>query len=230
MSFMVVNAAMVLVQFATTSHEWHRWEFVSLLMAGAVSSRLKVKLPGLNGNMSVNLPFIFIAITQLSLAEAVMVAFISVFVQSIPEEPQKFVPMHVVFNVSNAIVAAGLGWNAFHFASATQLQVAALTLACATHLLACTVPVAMVISLAENRQMFRTWNDIFHLSFPYYVASAGVTSIVAGVGGHATWPTLLGVACVMFVVYRSYRVYFSTMQKAQTEQVPALAKAAAAAQ
>ena len=197
----------MLAQSVAGPREWHRWEFLGLALAGSISSRLKVKLPGLNGNMSVNLPFIFLAMTQLSIAEALAVAGLSVLVQSIPTAPHKFVPVHVLFNVSTALVAAGLGWNTFRLASAAGLSLpVTLALACAAHLLVSTVSVATIISLAENRRWFRTGSDIFHLSFPYYLASTGVASITTGVGHHASWPTLLGVACVMFVTYRSYRL------------------------
>ena len=54
--------------------------------------------------------------------------------------------------------------------------------------------------------------NIVQLSFPYYLASTGLVAIAAGVGDHTSWPTLLGVTCVMFVTYRSYRLYFSAMR------------------
>jgi hypothetical protein len=211
--FMALGAAMMLVQVASGTQDWHSGEFLGLLVAGAVSSRLKVKLPGLDGNMSVNLPFIFIAITRLSVGEALLVALVSVFIQSIPQGPHKFVPMQVLFNLSTALVAAGLGWHSFRFLLDSHLNVAAaLVLSCATHFLVSTVPVAVILSLVDNRHAVRTWMSIFQLSFPYYLASTGLVSIAAGVGGHTSWPTLLGVSCVMFVTYRSYRLYFNAMR------------------
>ena len=211
--FMALSAAMVLVQAASATHDWHRREFLGLVIAGAVSSRLKVKFPGLNGNMSVNLPFIFIAMTQLSVGEALLVALVSVFIQSIPQAPHKFVPVQVLFNLSTALVAAGLGWHAFRFVLESHLNVpAALALSCATHFLVSTVPVAVILSLVDNRPAVRTWMNIVQLSFPYYLASTGLVSIAAGVGGHTGWPTLLGVTCIMFVTYRSYRLYFGAVR------------------
>jgi hypothetical protein len=82
---------------------------------------------------------------------------------------------------------------------------------CAVYFFASTIPVAMIISLSENRKAFRTWSDIVHLSFPYYVASTGLASIAAAIGGNASWPMLVGMSLVMFVTYRSYRVYFAVV-------------------
>jgi hypothetical protein len=211
--FMARSAAMILVQVASGTHDWHRREFLGLVIAGAVSSRLKVKFPGLNGNMSVNLPFIFIAMTQLSVGEALLVALVSVFIQSIPQALHKFVPVQVLFNLSTALVAAGLGWHAFRFVLDSHRNVpAALALSCATHFLVSTVPVAVILSLVDKRPAIRTWINIVQLSFPYYLASTGLVSIAAGVGDHTGWPTLLGVTCIMFVTYRSYRLYFGAVR------------------
>lgn len=226
--FMALNAALVLFQSVSAHQQWHFWEFLGLALAGAASSRFKVKLPGVNGNMSVNLPFIFIAMTQLSVCEALAVAAISVFVQGIPKAPHKFVPVQALFNVSTAVVAAGLGWYAFSLAFVSHRSVAgSLVLACATHLLASTVPVAVIIALTDNRRLFRTWVNIVELSFPYCLASTGLASIAAGVGGHTNWPMLVGIACVMFVTYRSYRLYFAAMRDSQGTE-PARVNAAAA--
>ena len=229
-AFMALSAAVMLVQSVIGTQQWHRGEFLGLLVVGAISSRLKVKFPGVNGSMSVNLPFIFIAMTQLSIGEALVVASVSVFIQIIPKAPHKFVAVQALFNLSTAVVAAGLGWHAFQFGYASHLNLAAsLAWSCAVHLLAGTVPVALVISLTDHRPAFRTWSDIFHLSFPYYLASTGLASIAAGVGGHISWPMLVGIACVMFVTYRSYRMYFNAMRNEPIEQIPQTAKAAAAA-
>src|SRR6476620_5087227 len=99
---------------AIVIHGSHSWEFLSLILIAGLTSRLKIKLPGLNGNMSVSLPFILIAMTQLSLPEALAVAASSIFIQSIPRAPHKFKPAQVLFNVSTGLVAAELGWQTFH--------------------------------------------------------------------------------------------------------------------
>ena len=207
--FTGICASAILIHGLFTIHGWHSWEFLSLLLVAALTSRLKIKLPGLNGNMSVSLPFILIAMTQLSLPEALAVAASSIFVQSVPRGPHKFRPVQVLFNVSTGLVAAELGWQAFHRGSALHFNPALpLLLGCAAYFFASTIPVAVIISLTENRKAFLTWSEIVHLSFPYYVASTGLASIAAAIGGHANWPMLVGMSLVMFVTYRSYRVYF----------------------
>ena len=43
------------------SHVPHTYVALAVLALAAASSRMKVKLPGINGNMSVNLPFLLTA-------------------------------------------------------------------------------------------------------------------------------------------------------------------------
>ncbi len=207
--FTGICASAILIHGLFTIHGWHSWEFLSLLLVAALTSRLKIKLPGLNGNMSVSLPFILIAMTQLSLPEALAVAASSILIQSVPRAPYKFKPVQMMFNVSTGLIAAELGWQTLHRVSVLNFTPTLSLLAgCAAYFFASTVPVAMIISLSENRKALGTWSEIVHLSFPYYVASTGLASIAAAIGEHASWPMLVGMSLVMFVTYRSYRVYF----------------------
>ena len=59
--------------------------------------------------------------------------------------------------------------------------------------------------------MFRVWSSIFHLSFPYYVASAGITSMVTAASRHVGWQIPLLVLPVLYAIYRSYQLYFGRM-------------------
>ena len=227
--FTGICASAIVIHGLLAIHGSHSWEFLSLILIAGLTSRLKIKLPGLNGNMSVSLPFILIAMTQLSLPEALAVAASSIFIQSIPRAPHKFKPAQVLFNVSTGLVAAELGWQTFHRVSVLNFTPTLSLLAgCAVYFFASTIPVAMIIWLSENRKAFRTWSDIVHLSFPYYVASTGLASIAAAIGGNANWPMLVGMSLVMFVTYRSYRVYFGLVGTGAPSSLSLKAKSATA--
>jgi hypothetical protein len=64
----------------------HDYRFGVLFVLALVTARLKVKLPGLNGNMAVNLPFLIIAATQFGLMEALLVALRHVQCNACPRE------------------------------------------------------------------------------------------------------------------------------------------------
>jgi hypothetical protein len=205
----------------------HHSQFVSLLVISAVASRMRVKLPGVDGNMSVNLPFILIAAAQLSLFEAVVVALVAAGVQSIPKAGGKLQPVKMLFNVSTMVLAAGVAALLLHndwLAGATH-RIASLPLVAAGSMffLVDTLPVAMIISLTEGSHLVRIWSSIFHLSFPYYVACTGVTSIITAMSQLIGWQAPLAILPVMFLMYRCYQRYFG-----RAAEVPAMANARAA--
>src|SRR5215831_5152573 len=75
-------------------------EFIALLAVSLVASRLRVKLPGVTGTMSVNLPFILVAVAELTMAEAMVIGCLSTLVQCLPKGGKKFNPVQTLFNFS----------------------------------------------------------------------------------------------------------------------------------
>src|SRR5438876_4513877 len=98
------------------SHTLHTYFALAVLMLAAVTSRMKVKLPGINGNMSVNLPFLLTAVVNLSSAEAVVVTCVSTAVQCWPRKNAKFNPQQLAFNVSMMSFASCMASLMFHAA------------------------------------------------------------------------------------------------------------------
>ncbi len=209
---------MVLAAVASTacaslaSHALHTSYALAILALAAATSRMKVNLPGINGNMSVNLPFLLMAVVNLSALEAVAVASVSAVVQCWPKSQTKFRPEQMLFNVSMMALAASVAnliWNA-GWLGKTVWASEPLMLASATaaFFLGQTAPVAGIIKVAEGAAMRRIWLGIVQLSFPYYVLSAGMTSMVNLVSHHFGWQAALVVFPVMYGIHRSYRLYF----------------------
>ncbi len=208
----------------------HQYQFLALLLLGAVTSRTKVKLPGVSGTMSVNLPFMMIAAAQLSLFEAVTVALVSATLQSIPKRGGQFQPVKVLFNASTVVIAAGVAALLLHDAKLIAMhRSVALVAACGTFFVINTLPVATIISITEGSGMMRIWSSIIHLTFPYYVACTGVTSMVTIMSQHVGWQAPLAALPVMLLMYLSYQRYFEPASQAQAPAaVKPLARAAAA--
>jgi hypothetical protein len=210
--------AMVLAAIAGTvyaglkSHTVHATYALAMLALAAATSRMKIKLPGIDGNMSVNLPFLLMAVVNLSAVEAVLIACVSTVVQCWPKPESKFKPEQMLFNVSMmafATCVANLIWNAGWVGktawASEPLMLASTT---AAFFLGQTAPVAGIIKLAEGVAMRRVWTSIAQLSFPYYVVSAGMTSMVNLASHHLGWQAALVVFPVMYGIHHSYRLYF----------------------
>ncbi|MGA2019789.1 MAG: hypothetical protein ABSH02_04305 [Candidatus Sulfotelmatobacter sp.] len=211
-------AAMASTLYASlASHTLHTAYALAVLALAAATSRMKIKLPGIDGNMSVNLPFLLMAVVNLSALEAVLIASVSTVVQCWPKSDGKFKPQQMLFNVSMMAFAtsmANLIWNAGWLGKAAWAsEPLMLASATAAFFLGQTAPVAGIIKLAEGAAMRRVWLGIAQLSFPYYVLSAGLTSMVNAVNRHLGWPALL-IFPVMYGIHQSYRLYFARAAEA----------------
>ncbi len=213
------------------SHTLHPLNALAVLTLAAVTSRMKVKLPGINGNMSVNLPFLLIAATSLSAVEAVTIAVVSTLVQCWPKRDAKINAQQMLFNVSMmgfAASAASLIMNgAWTGKAAWASEPLLLALATTTFFLGQTAPVAGIIKLTEGTAMRRVWTSIAQHSFPYYVVSASLTSMVNVVSHHLGWQAALLSFPVMYGIHSSYRLYFSRAVEA-LQTTPLRARAASA--
>lgn len=210
------------------SHSLHTYFAFAILVLAAVTSRMKVKLPGINGNMSVNLPFLILAVVNLSAAEAIVITCVSTMVQCWPAKGAKFNPQQMAFNLSTMAFASCLASLMFHAEWLRAMQFSSgtlgLVLATATLFLGQTAPVAGIVAVSEGKALGQIWLSLVHLSFPYYVVSAGVSSMVQTVGSHLGWQLALAVFPVMYGIHRSYRTYFGKM--AETPRTQVLVRAA----
>jgi len=185
--------------------------FLSFLVVAAIASRLRVKLPGTTGNLSVNLPFILIALTELSFSETAVIAAASAFVQGLPSLGKRVKPVQMAFNVSTLVLAATLAQQVCSRAAlipSLGTKSLLIALAGAAFLVADTLPIAGVISLTENLKVGKVWREMLELTFCYFVLSAGVAAIAATATAYVGWLTPLVILPVMIGTYASYRRYF----------------------
>jgi hypothetical protein len=227
---MVLAATASTVYAGLASHTLHTSYALALMALAAATSRMKIKLPGIDGNMSVNLPFLLMAVVNLSALEAVVIASISTLVQCWPKLDAKFKPDQMLFNVSMMAFAtsmANLIWNAGWLGRAAWAsEPLMLASATAAFFLGQTAPVAGIIKVAEGAAMRRIWLGIVQLSFPYYILSAGMTSMVNLVSHHFGWQAALVIFPVMYGVHCSYRLYFR--EAADAPRTASLARTASA--
>ncbi len=212
---LVAAASLCTLSFGALN--WHTpvWSQLGLLISAAVlTSRLKIKLPGVTSTMSGNLPVILIGATQLGLLGSLLVAATAAIAQSCASGAKtKFV--HLFFNVCTLINACGLAYLAYHSSMLKAVGGEALPLAVATaaYFLANTAPVAGIIGLSEGGNPFTIWYRVFLWSFPNYVIGAGLTAIVSLVSMTSEMATLATLLVVLFGVYKSYKTYISHQEQ-----------------
>ena len=219
-ALVVASGAAILIDSLITSRFAHWTEFLVLLMIAAVASRLRVKLPGVSGTMSVNLPFILVAVVELNSVEALLVGCMSTLVQCLPRAKQKFSWIQGLFNIANMALAIGvtrLLYDASVLQSSISSRSLLLAVATAGYYVVNSVPVAIIIGLTEKRSMLGSWTAMIQLSYPYYLASAGVAGVVLTLSAHVGWQVPLAVLPLMAGIFYSYRRYFAAATQSQDE-------------
>ncbi len=224
--FMVFAAAATIGDAILHGRGWHPYLALTLALAAMATSRMKVIIPGINGNMSVNLPFLMLAVITLSATESILIACASTVIQTLPRDGSKLKPVRVLFNVSMMAFSSGAAGLLFHQQTLGGLNGAA-TLAATTAMffLGQTLPVSVIVALTDGGAFRRIWINLAQMSFPYYVVSAGVTSMVNSVGNHIGLLAALLLLPVMYGIYRSYRLYFTRAMQAVTQPMAMAARA-----
>jgi hypothetical protein len=207
----VISGLLVLGDAVLNAKQVPTAKFLAFLLVACVAARLRIKLPGVTGTMSVNLPFILVAAAEMKTAEALAVGFISTFIQCVPKG-KKLNLVQAAFNCSTitlAVAATRLIYEASSVSSVVGSPSMRLAVAAAGYALVNTVPVAIVIGLTEAASVVRTWLEMLQLSFPYLVASAGIAGLTLTLTQEIGWQVPLAVLPVMAGIFQSYRRYFA---------------------
>ena len=124
-------------------------------------------------------------------------------------------PIQVAFNVCStalAILATFVAYRNPFFNRIIGNPSTLLFLAACVYFVANTVPVAAVISLTERKSLRRIWSDCYFWSFPYYLVGAGVAGMMSWLHSFADWQTSLLILPVVYLIYRSYRLYLGKLE------------------
>jgi hypothetical protein len=205
--------------------------FGVFLVVACLAARLKIKLPGVTGTMSVNLPFILVAAAEMNSVEALAVGLISTFVQCLPKG-RKLNLVQAAFNcgaITLAVTAARFIFASSSVASVIGTPSLRLGVAAVGYALANTVPVAIVIGLTESVSMLRTWLEMLQLSFPYLVASAGIAGLTLTLSQEVGWQVPLAVLPIVAGIFQSYRRYFAATSEAASMRMQSSSRATAGA-
>jgi diguanylate cyclase (GGDEF)-like protein/putative nucleotidyltransferase with HDIG domain len=133
-------------------------------------------------------------------------------------------PIQVAFNICSTALAIAVTFFTYRYAlshSAVNNPSTSLFLAASVYFVANTLPVAAVISLTERRSLRRIWSECYFWSFPYYLVGAGVVGMIAWLHGFTDWQTSLLTLPVVYLIYRSYRLYLGKLsnEKRHVEEI-----------
>lgn len=188
--------------------------FFSYLVVAGLASLLKVRLPGIDGTISVNFLFVLLGIRELGFAETVVIACAAGLVQALWLTRESPHPVKIAFNVGVLADAAGLSyWISQHFAMKFGINhPITLMIAALLYFVANTLPISVVIGLTENKSFRKIWSECYFWSFPLYLGGASLVALISYVNERVGWQTSLLVMPIIYWVYRSYRLYLDRLE------------------
>src|SRR5437899_5412052 len=188
-------------------------QFICYLLIAILASRLKVNLPGITGTMSVNFLFILLGILELSFTETLVLGTAAIMVQCFYRDRPSAI--QVTFNICASAFSIAVAYDVYyvafsHWPAGTHPLV--LIVAASTYFVANTGSIAAVISLTEGKSLKRIWVECYFWSFPYYLVGAGLAGLVGWLNGKFGWQASLLVVPVIYLIYRSYRLYLGKLE------------------
>ncbi len=190
--------------------------FVLYLLLALVSSTLKVPLPDDSVTMTLNYPFIFLAILQLSPFQAGVLTAVSVAAQGRIEVKKAFTHVQVLFNIANSITSAAVAYLCCAWLRARGLSGApALAIAAMAYFFVNTVPVAVAVAWSQQTNPFQVWRKQFRWFLRFYVTGAMLAALTDMVCRHFGWGTAILMLPAVYIVYRSYIAQTRSMQERQ---------------
>jgi diguanylate cyclase (GGDEF)-like protein/putative nucleotidyltransferase with HDIG domain len=212
-SLVVVAGTCVLLYGAVRPTSKNIAQFICYLLIAILAARLKVRLPGITGTMSVNFLFILLGILELSFAETLALATAAILVQCFYRDRPS--PIQVTFNLSASAMSIAIAYNLYHLA-VSRAQVTShpllLGLAAVTYFAANTGSIAAVIALTERKSIRRIWVECYFWSFPYYLVGAGFAGMIGWFNREFGWETSLLIVPIIYLIYRSYRLYLGKLE------------------
>jgi signal transduction histidine kinase len=208
----LASLAVHLPQFRTTDY----FRFATYLGIALLASGMKVKLPQITGTMSVLFLFLLIGILELSLPEILVIAVAATFVQSFWRAGKTPKPVHLAFNIASLVIAVEAAHFVFNAPFLLEKQVPVpwrLAAAAFTFFVGNTMTVAVIVALTEGKPILQTWRGYYFWSFPHYIIGASIAGLFSYLTRLVGWQTSIFMLPVIFMIYRSYRLYLDRLEQ-----------------
>ena len=203
------------------------FKFAGILTIAVFSVGARISVPGAAGALPLTFLFVLLGVLDLTSSETVVLGGVLTLGQCYWNQRARPRAEQVLFNIGvMALAATGATW-VYHSAwMVTHHVESAIRLAAATGALFVlnTMPVVLAVALAEQGPIFTIWREFCFWSIPYYVGGAAIAQLASYADGVLGWQTVLLIGPVVYLIYRSYRLYVSRLEneKKHAEAVSAL--------
>ena len=208
-------AIAVLANAAVFWHSPDLIKFGAFLAISIISAGARVRVPGVTGPLSLSFFFVLLGLVELTPSETILLACGVALVQCYWNQPRRPSIAFATVQVALMVVSAGAAERVYHSAwfefsnvdTAYRLALATLTM-----YLMNTAPIAKWTAITENKPFAAVWLGSSFWSLPHYLAGAGIARAVSSVAHYVGWQTVLLTGPVVYLIYRSYRLYLNRLE------------------
>jgi diguanylate cyclase (GGDEF)-like protein/putative nucleotidyltransferase with HDIG domain len=184
------------------------------LIFAVMTSKLKVRLPGIVGSMSVNYVFILMAILELPLAQAILVGMAANVAQSTLAAVSRPAPVQIAFNIANGTfcsMVAGLVYGSPWLRSLDASLPMMLFWTTVAYFLINTFAVAAIVGFTEGKPVPIIWYHNFFWTGPQYIFGAGFAGVLVASSRQWGWQYMVLLLPGIHLLYRSYHLYLAKL-------------------
>jgi two-component system, sensor histidine kinase and response regulator len=217
LSFIIALGSLV---FLWTFFNWHSPDplrFASFVVAGAIASGLKVRLPGVTGTASVSVLVIVVAIANLSLPEAVVISAVAVLVQCTWHPRVRPRPIQIAFSACALVVSVCASALVYDLIRDHTFEIVGVEAIAFVYFATNSFLVAVILSLTDGKPLLTIWNGN-RWALAYYCIGASFAWLISTFPPAIQWQLPIICLPMVYLVYRSNRTYLVQMEQKIREE------------
>jgi diguanylate cyclase (GGDEF)-like protein/putative nucleotidyltransferase with HDIG domain len=200
-------------------------KFAGFVLVSAFSAGMEVTVPGSRGKISLTFLFVLFGVAELTPSETVLLAAVATLARRVWDSSDEL--FQTVFETALMVSAAAVSLRVFrsdwllHFGFDAPVRLALATFAL---FLANSTPAALMEAWSKGRNFIPIWRASHGWTLPYYLVGAVIAQFMAWAGQLAGWQTVLLTGPVVYLIYRSYRLYLERLEdeKKHAQEVSSL--------
>ena len=182
-TLVITSGALLLLLTAGSWSSTNLRQFAIYLGLAALSSALKVRIPGMESTMSPNFVFLLLGMAVLPFSQVVAITLAASLVQSLWASAKRPRLVQVVFSAAALILSSGLAYKFAHLVlvgNAAESPVVFVILAGSVYFPADSSLVSMVIGLVEGQPLKQVCLRCYQWAFPYFMGGIAFAGLVSG--------------------------------------------------
>jgi putative nucleotidyltransferase with HDIG domain len=201
---------------------WHCADyprFVTLLLFGIAASQVKFRVPGFTGTVTAGLLVILICILELTPGETSIVALLSTAVQTYWKPNRRPSPVQFIFNLAVLIVAIAGTVAAYRYMKTGLPNLGApliLALTGLCYFILNTLPVGIITSLTDGKDVLANWLKPYSWLAPFYVAGTCLVGILDHLAALYDWRVVFLILPMFYTFGWTYQVFLGRLKDSQS--------------